>query len=168
MAAGILDRVRRFSSRPRWLASVGGWILAAAAAIAIGILAVSAIGSGITGTGTQPLTLGQVKQQLGTQAATPNPTTRSSAAQSPNPTGTTTAAARKVIGSMGGSVVARCINGQAELLSWSPAQGYQVDDLRRGPGPSAGIQFESDSLEINIQVSCAAGVPTGHITTRHD
>lgn len=66
-------------------------------------------------------------------------------------------------------MLARCLEGdRAELVSWSPAQEYQVDDLRRGPGASAGIQFESDSQEIDVLITCAAGLPTGHITTTDD
>lgn len=162
-------------SPPRWLASVGGWLLATAAATAIGILAVTAIGSGIAGTGTRPLSAEQVERQLTTQ---PEPSDVPTSPVSARPTRTPPTApssvptpsvsAEKVIGSAGGSVVARCVDDRAELLSWSPAQGYQVDDLRRGPATTAGIQFESDDLEVNVLITCAAGVPTGHISTQRD
>jgi hypothetical protein len=62
-------------------------------------------------------------------------------------------------------VVARCVAGKAELLSWSPAQGFEADDIRRGPALSAGLEFESDRIEIKISVDCRTAVPTPHIET---
>ena len=165
---------------------MGGWLLATAAATAIGILAVTAIGSGIAGTGTQPLSAEQVERQLSagpespdvaptsptTAAPTRTPSTATASTGSPSPGRSPSVGpsigAEKVIGSVGGSVVARCVDDRAELLSWSPAQGYQVDDLHRGPATTAGIQFESDDLEVNVLVTCAGGVPTGHISTQRD
>jgi hypothetical protein len=166
---GILVGVKRIVPDRRWLATVGGWLASAAAATAIGTLAVGAIGSGIAGTGTEPLSLDQVEQQLATASspAPPTSTPTGTAESTPSPTGDPTGHGR-VFGTKGGSVVARCIDGKAELISWSPAQGYQTDDVRRGPGSSAGIQFETDDLEINVKITCVNGVPTSHVTTNRD
>ena len=163
----------------RRLATAGGWLACTVAATAVGILAVEAIGSGIAGTGTEPLSMHEVEQQLsaappmpspsGSNPTGPNPTDSDSGpSPTASPTGTTTVSGKRVFGTKGGSVVARCIGDRAELVSWSPAQGYQTDDLERGPGSSAGIQFETDDLEINVKITCVNGVPRSHVTTERD
>ena len=74
-----------------------------------------------------------------------------------------------VLSSPGGSVVARCADGSAGasvyLLSWSPAQGYAVNQVARGPGQEAEISFESDSGSVDVHVSCLAAGPVEQVQT---
>jgi hypothetical protein len=48
-------------------------------------------------------------------------------------------------------------------VSWSPAQGYGVDEVQRGPGQEAEISFGSDSRSVTVQVRCAAGGPVEQV-----
>jgi hypothetical protein len=75
-----------------------------------------------------------------------------------------------VLTSSGGSVVARCSSPSTSatvyLVSWSPAQGYQVDDVRRGPAQVASIHLEGGQDEISVTYSCSATGPVQQV--QHD
>lgn len=45
------------------------------------------------------------------------------------------------------------------LVSLTPAQGYQVGDLDRGPDMEAEITFEQTGGEVEVKVRCEAGQP---------
>ena len=69
-----------------------------------------------------------------------------------------------VLASRGGDVVANCQPGGAYLDSWSPAQGFVVGDVRRGPAQAARVTFDpasgSSVSAVTMVVSCSAGVPS--------
>ena len=92
--------------------------------------------------------------------ASPTPST------APSPTGSPITAA---LSSPGGSVVARCDgpgdSASVYLVSWSPAQGYSVDEVRRGPGQEAEIDFASRSQQVGVSVHCGADGPVAQIET---
>lgn len=67
----------------------------------------------------------------------------------------------RTIGSRGGTVVAQCTSGHVYLRSWSPAAGYRVDEVQRGPGSEAAAKFVNSNTEVTLQVRCAQGVPVG-------
>jgi hypothetical protein len=49
------------------------------------------------------------------------------------------------------------------LRSWSPAAGYTVDEVHRGPAEAAEIKFRSSGGhddEVSLRVTCRAGTPT--------
>jgi hypothetical protein len=58
-------------------------------------------------------------------------------------------------------VTAQCIGYLAYLVSWSPAPGYRVDDVRRGPAVEALVTFVmfSTRQETTVAVRCVSGVP---------
>jgi hypothetical protein len=64
-----------------------------------------------------------------------------------------------VLSSQGGEVVASCQAAGAYLISWSPQQGYETDDVRRGPAAQAVVTFESPANSVVMQVTCQGGVP---------
>jgi hypothetical protein len=68
--------------------------------------------------------------------------------------------------SRGGDVVASCLAAGTYLDSWSPSQGYDVDDVSRGPAGTARVTFESDGASVTVVVSCSAGVPSATSYTR--
>jgi hypothetical protein len=76
----------------------------------------------------------------------------------------------RVLTSSGGSVVARCSSPSSSasvyLVSWSPAQGYQVDDVRRGPAQEASIDLEGNGDSVSVTYSCSATGPVQQI--EHD
>jgi hypothetical protein len=60
-------------------------------------------------------------------------------------------------------VVASCSAGQAYLRSWSPAAGYAVDEVHRGPASTAEIKFRATGGredEVKMDVTCRGGLPT--------
>ncbi|MEU8198183.1 hypothetical protein AB0C10_30835 [Microbispora amethystogenes] len=99
---------------------------------------------------------------------TRTPDTRTSDTRAPETRtrGAEPAAARKLISTGAGSVIARCDGGLARLQSWTPAQGFRVDDVDPGPDDRARVRFESDEGKLEIEVRCPGGVPTPRIS-RH-
>ncbi len=67
----------------------------------------------------------------------------------------------RTVASRGGSVVAACTSGRVTLRSWSPAVGYRVDEVNRGPATEVEVKFVSSSSEVQLKVRCVSGVPTG-------
>jgi hypothetical protein len=73
----------------------------------------------------------------------------------------------KVLSSVGGSVVAQCSSASpsatAYLVSWSPAQGYSVDDVHRGPAPEVEIAFSSKTTQVDVSIHCTSSGPVEHV-----
>ena len=148
--------------RTRSLLAIGGWGLAAAAATAVGLLATGTIGTAITGTTATPLSEQQVARAL--TRATPAASTQPAPTARATPAGGVT----RVLDTPGGTVIARCRAGQAILLSWSPAQGYDSEHLRPGPARAASLTFDGPDTATRVRVTCPAGIPTAHTTTGPD
>ncbi len=51
----------------------------------------------------------------------------------------------------------RCAADGAYLKSWSPAQGFLVDNVARGPVAMAHVTFESSDRSITMRISCVSG-----------
>ena len=81
---------------------------------------------------------------LGVNASAGSSPTPSSTVESPTPT----ARASTTYSSAGGSIVVTCANGQAELLSWTPADGYTVKRLVKGPADKVGVSFKGDTTVV--------------------
>lgn len=144
------------SARARTAVAALAWLLAVVGATAIGLLAVGAIGDGIVGPGQQPLSPEQVAAQL---TATPVP----APALSPSPAATTAPEAAEVLGSSGGTVVARCSGGVVQVVSASPAQGFQVH-AESGEDPGR-VRFESGRARVELRIACQDGQPVATIRT---
>ncbi|MGC5011513.1 hypothetical protein ACLQ2R_12175 [Streptosporangium sp. DT93] len=98
---------------------------------------------------------------------TPAPTVTVTVTQAPSasagPTGPAASAGKSgVIDTAGGRVIARCQNALVTLRSWSPAQGFQADDVERGPASRAYVEFESEEREVKVEVYCAADGSPAH------
>ena len=65
-----------------------------------------------------------------------------------------------LLGSAGGTVLATCQAAGAYLLSWSPQQGFEAQNVVRGPAAIASVQFDTQSYGVTMRVTCRAGVPT--------
>ena len=145
-----------------------GWLGAAALATAVTLAAVSSIGTGIFGSSSGSLDRTEIADALATiPPATTQPSQRPSGtadptgSPSPEPTVSESAAEPTVITTPGGTVVARCSSdGRVEVVSWSPAQGFRVDNAERGPAREVEIEFESGDDDIEVKVRCINGVPT--------
>ncbi len=73
-----------------------------------------------------------------------------------------------VLTSQGGEVVAACGQDGAYLISWSPQQAYQVDNVSRGPAAQAQVSFESGANQVMMTVTCTDGVPSATSATTVD
>ena len=157
------------------------WTVGAVAAVAVSMLALTVIG-GVGGNVQPPAPMpaldGGLSAAAGTDSAppsasgtaTPSPSGLAGAQPgSPTPTASPSAPAvanptpgpPRQFTTSGGVVTAQCIGQLAYLVSWSPAPGYRVDDVRRGPAVEAQVTFVMSSTrqETGLAVGCAAGVP---------
>src|SRR5258708_2269031 len=134
------------------VASVGAWTVGAGIALAVSLLALSMVSTGLTTEPVQPVTrdVGATADQatrtpspLHSGFAAADPPTGSAAPSHPasatpkSATPSDVAKNQRSLSSVGGTVVANCRTGGAYLVYWSPAPGYHVDDVVRGPAEPA-------------------------------
>lgn len=180
------ERVRHYGVHRRILFGFAAWLLGAATATAGSLLAISLLGQGITGNSGQLLTQDAVTRALASEAAEAPPSAAAPDTGGPTapartvPAASATASATDapatgqgadttpssppgdgtVLTSAGGEVVASCQAAGAYLISWSPLQGYEADDVNRGPAAAARVTFASTTERVTMVVSCSAGVPS--------
>jgi hypothetical protein len=156
MLAGILRDVRLTTGFVLW-------VVAAAAATAVGLAAVAAIGTDIFGAGSDPLSQSEVDELLASRTQPPPTSTSSSAPSSPVTTTTPTPPAERPTVTEGGTVIARCTTaGLVEILSASPAQGYQVE-REDGVEDHPEVKFTSGDRKVEIRLRCVNGIPDPEI-----
>lgn len=164
--------------KPRVLA-LCGWAIAVVVATAIGLTAVSLLSKGLNADSVTPLSQDSVATALANHraqspdAGTVPPTARPSTPSHSPSTPTRPPTHTRTLDSPGGTVIARCRGDASYLQSWSPAQGWKVDDYDRGPSASTAVSFEgatdaTDDHEVAITVTCSSGEPVSHITTSDD
>ncbi|WP_329091952.1 MULTISPECIES: hypothetical protein [unclassified Streptosporangium] len=166
---------------------VAGWLITGLLAIGAGVAVIDRLSEPLTDTGLRPLSAAEVDEALALASSLPGaPPTVPPASPPPSegapdpgeptpvPTVTVTTTATpvadpgksRVITTAGGRVIARCENGLVTLRSWSPAQGFQADDVERGPAGRARVEFESEEDEVKVEVHCAAdGSPVHSVHT---
>ncbi len=161
----------------RVLTSLAAWLVGAGVAVAVGVLALSLINSGFASGAVQPVPedgpILTVPSPSPSPSASPSPSpspspppaartapvapTSPSASDSPAPSGT--AGPLRQLASSGGTVLARCTDAGAYLVSWSPAQGFEVDDVHRGPARVVYVDFVAPGQNSVLAVHCVAGIP---------
>jgi hypothetical protein len=137
------------------LAGALAWVVGATASVAVGLLALSLVGADLTGAGDPPIVADPVKDIAGSPPPSAGPTT-----PAVSPTGTQGSAR---LNSTGGYVLAQCRSGDAYLVYWSPAPGYRVRDVERGPRDDARVRFEGADHDVEMRVTCAGGQPQAAI-----
>ncbi|WP_440070142.1 hypothetical protein [Streptosporangium sp. OZ121] len=167
--------------RKRLSLVVAGWLITGLLAIGVGVAVIDRLSEPLTDTGLRPLSAAEVDEALALASSLPNalppsvppsvPPSAPPAEGTPDPAGptpaptvtvttTATPAAEpgksRLITTVGGKVIARCENGLVTLRSWSPAQGFQADDVERGPAGRARVEFESEEDEVKVELHCAA------------
>jgi hypothetical protein len=107
-----------------------------------------------------------------TSQPTPQPTTHSGGGHHNGPGGSTGGSTgggeqRATLGSSAGTVVASCAKGTVTLLTWSPALGYRVNEVQRGPSREADISFSADNhSQVTMVVTCGSdGRPRATVET---
>lgn len=169
----------------RALVSVAAWLTGVVAATSGTVVAVSLIGQGINTSPVNTLSVDDVNHALAdisqppdpsaaassqpavaASSAEPSPSLSASASASPSRSASPHAggsaaplSAPRTLTSSGGSVIAVCTSAGAYLSSWSPAQGYQVAEVRRGPAAVARVEFQAGTTETELAAVCHAGVP---------
>lgn len=138
-------------------------MLAAAAATAVGVGAVSVIGDGLTTDPVRPLTRGAVDRAL--DRGEPSGRAASPDSRPDHEARVTTKSAQSIIRAFstpGGTALAQCVDGTASLRSWTPAQGYATDKVEPGPTRDVLVEFESDDdeVETELRISCRGGTPS--------
>lgn len=139
------------------------WLVAAAAATAVGMTAVSAIGSDIFGAGSSPLSESEVEEQLRSRAPdtseqTTSPTTTTSTTPAPPPAPPT-----ETTNTPGGTVISRCEAGGVRVLQTTPAQGFWVDPDDDDVDDHPSVKFQSGDLEIEVRLRCVNGIPVARV-----
>ncbi len=169
----------------RFLVGLGAWVLGAVTATTGSMIAVNELAHGLLGTQTQQLGGATVSADLdpGASSVSPSPSASSGGAASagqgarkprhaasPARTaagsgGPTSSTAGTLLESGDGSVMATCQSGGAYLLYWSPDQGFQADDVSRGPAAVTSVTFRGPtaSASVVMRVSCPAGTPVAHL-----
>jgi hypothetical protein len=134
----------------RTLASLAAWTLGAGVAVLVGILALSLIDDGLAAGQPAPGLAAPPRAVDDTPAPEP-----SASSASPSAAGSS-----RQLTTPGGTATARCTSTTAYLVSWSPAQGYQVDKVHRGPTTNtAYVAFRDGTRRIVLAFRCVGGVP---------
>jgi hypothetical protein len=148
----------------RVLASVLAWVVGAAAAVGVGLLALSLIDDGLASPPLAPLTTEAVAHDASDGPAAPDyPQSGASASVRP-----VTAAPDRLITSPGGTAMIRCGDAGAYLVTWIPEPGYRVEDVRRGPGVQVSVAFESGERRVLLSARCIGGIPEPRVAQLDD
>jgi hypothetical protein len=133
------------------------WTAAAAAAVGLGLLAVSLVDASAS-PGSQPASV--TSTPSGTADASPatsspaTPTSSTSPTADPTPTDPPPVVTDGQHVTDGGSVYASCADGVPVLAS-APTPGWWLDDSN----DLGKVEFENGTLEIEVRVACVAGTP---------
>jgi hypothetical protein len=158
---------------------VAGWLITGFLATGAGVAVIGLLGEPLTGSALRPLSSAEIDEALAgttpqavagpaSTPASPVPSMSASPDPSASPVPSTSVAPvtgrSEVIDTAGGSVIARCEDGLVMLRAWSPAQGFHVDKVERGPADRARVEFESDETDVKVEVRCSAdGSPVHRI-----
>lgn len=132
------------SRRPLLLAAM--WLIAAATATSVGLLAVHLVGNEVGAQVAAPLDDEGILQALGSLSPTPAHTPQPKAEQPGEHV--TTGRARTVV-TAGGVVSARCSDGAPQLVYATPADGFRTD---RG---TSSITFTGAGLRLVLTMTCS-------------
>ncbi|PWR15252.1 septum formation initiator [Micromonospora sicca] len=146
------------------LAAVG-WLATTVAATLVGLGAIQLVGEGIAGTPGGVRAQHEIERALASPAPAPvvptaDPTGSPTPSAAPTPSRTPArAGARRGFATPGGTAVVECGPAGARLVSWSPAQGYGVKDVDRGPDEHVEVKFVGTEGEHELKVRCVGGKP---------
>lgn len=167
----------------RFVIGVCAWLLGAAAATAGSVYAVDQLGQDLLMQQSKQVSVSMVNSELALENSehkTPSPSATPSVRPThrhhrtvkvrPQPTATPTTPPSnpgQLLSSPDGSVSATCQDGLAYIDYVTPYNGFEVDDLFRGPARYASVTFQGQAGSgIVMTISCTAGKP--HATISHD
>lgn len=139
----------------RTLLVAAGWIGAAVLAVLVGLGAIGVIGAGLTSPETRPLSAAEVADQLARQRSAPPASAATGDRPSPS------AGAARTFRTRGGTVVGRCAGARPEIVSMSPAHGFELHEQDRGlQEDDAEGEFRSlsdDNVRFTFEIVCVGG-----------
>ncbi len=62
--------------------------------------------------------------------------------------------------SKGGAINVVCVSGNAQVLSWEPAEGFVVERADPGPGLTASVVFANGLSRYRMSVTCFGDKPS--------
>ncbi|EPH46333.1 hypothetical protein STRAU_0583 [Streptomyces aurantiacus JA 4570] len=154
------------------------WVAAGTAAGALGAWQLASADSG-GAAHSRPLDEGAVRRALAdtpnapsaspSPTRTPAPSASASASPSPSRSGpaepTRRAVERSTVRFTGGTATVECrSDGTVRLISWSPADGYHIDDdVTRGPAATARLEAEANDDDerddLTYEIRCTSSGP---------
>jgi hypothetical protein len=162
----------------RFLVGLGAWLLGAVTATTGSMIAVNELAHGLlnaesqqlggttvsadlepgssTSASAPPATPARTPAAKATHTAKPSSNTPASGSSAQSPAGT-------LLVSGDGSVMATCESAGAYLLYWSPDQGFQAEDVYRGPAAVASVLFRGPVGSVVMRVTCVGGTPIAHV-----
>lgn len=160
--------MRHSGGMRKWRNAVvtAAWVAVGTAAGALGAWQLASADGGGDAAHSRPLDEGAVRRALAKAADAPparpeTPTSPpTSARPSPSPSGE-----RSTVRFTGGSATVECRpDGTVRLISWSPADGFHIDDdVERGPAPVVRLEAEpaddDEQEDLPYEVRCAGGTP---------
>jgi len=172
----------------RFLIGLGAWLLGVVTATTGSMIAVSHLAHGLLSAQAQQLggtavntdsdrsadhahSTPPVSHSPTARASTPAARVTHSAKPAPSPSPAQSSApppssSGKLLVSADGSVMATCEAAGAYLQYWYPDQGFEADDVVRGPAAVASVVFQNRTSALVMQVSCSGGTPILHVS--HD
>ena len=147
--------------------AVAGWLAVALVATGVTLAAVTLIGSGIFGDSTRTRSQAEVAQALAALTPSQRPRTETGTVTAPADPATSASSApeamRRLITSSGGNVLAECAGREVVVISWTPAQGYRVDDVDVEARGDVEVRFEGEDTDVKVKIRCADGRPVAEI-----
>lgn len=172
----------------KWRSAVvtAAWVGVGTAAGALGAWQL-ATSDGGAAAHSRPLDEGAVEKALAATSATPSPPARTPSSATPSPTAPTPSrskntpppspkpAERSTLRFTGGTATVECrSDGTVYLVSWSPSDGFHIDDdVERGPAATARLEAEpSDDDEredLPYEITCGKdGRPAARVVADTD
>ncbi|WP_146074968.1 hypothetical protein [Streptomyces sp. Ru73] len=164
------------------------WVCAFAGAGGLGAWSLANTDMGQRNSRAEPLDDDGVRQKLAAARTSAQPGGRPSGSTTPDPSGSGrpsdgaspapgetapsgSAATVDTVTVTGGSTTAECRpDGRVYLTVWSPASGYHMDTVKRGPSDVATIEFEplDDGDDRTYAIRCTDGHPKAIPVADHD
>ncbi|AZM54496.1 hypothetical protein DMA15_19600 [Streptomyces sp. WAC 01529] len=163
----------------KWRSAVvtAAWVAVGTAAGALGAWQLAGSDSGGGAAHSRPLDEAAVREALArasegrqasrTPAREPAPSPSSSSSPSPSPE-------RSTVRFTGGAATVECRpDGTVRLVSWSPADGFHIDDdVERGPAAVARLEAEpgddDEREDLAYDIRCTAQGPRARVTPDRD
>jgi len=162
---------------------VGAWLLGGVSATAGSLYAVDQLGQGLLTQHAKEISVATVNTELALEnsnrttppaAPYPSPSTTHPVSRAQHGSGTPPAdrptrhvqrQKSKLLTSPGGTAAASCHNGLARLLYWSPALGFEANDVNERPARVATVTFTDNSGGVKMRIACrATGVPYAYVS----